>query len=104
MCQISGSISKKRRGHLEFCAENMFAQLPCSYLVSAGSTLGAKHDLILALSSQMFEYLRDFFTDMPWSTRNRLVQQKKTEFFLRKRLTIVHLLEGLWSAGTRFRH
>ena len=58
--------------------------LACNYLVSAWDPK-VKYDLILApKGSQIFECLREFFTDMPWSTCNRLVQRKK-KAFLRKR-------------------
>ena len=33
--------------------------------VSTGSTLGEKYDLILALRSQIFEDLRDYFSGVP---------------------------------------
>ena len=46
-------------------------------IFSMGSTLGVKHDLILALRIQILEYLLETFTGMPWSTYNRLVQKKK---------------------------
>ena len=43
-----------------------------------GSILfGRESLLILALRSRIFEYLRGTFTDMPWSTCNRLVEKKK---------------------------
>ena len=42
---------------------------------------------------------------MPWSTCNRFVANTKYEmmFSLWKRLTIVDIVEGLRSVGTRFR-
>ena len=43
-----------------------------------GSNFDVKDDLVLALRSQYFEYLREKNTDMPWSwcTLNRFVQKK----------------------------
>ena len=44
--------------------------------------------------------------DMPWSTRDRLVQNKikKNVFFVWKGVAIMDLIEGLWLVGTRFRY
>ena len=41
---------------------------------SIGSTLGVKYDLILALRSQSSNNCVKLFTDMPWSTCNRVVR------------------------------
>ena len=41
------------------------------------STLGDKDDLMLALRCQIFEYVRETFTEMPWGAWNQLVQKKK---------------------------
>ena len=60
--QSSGSISKKRREHVDFCAFYM-CNLRSNVLLSFNmeSTLGVKYDLILALRSQIFESLRATF-------------------------------------------
>ena len=47
------------------------------------------------------------FVGVPSSICNGLLQKKNEEknaFFLRKRLAIIELFEGLWSVGTRFRY
>ena len=44
------------------------------------------------------------FIDMPWSTCSRPDQKKKKMIFLRKRLTIVFVFDGLWLVGKRFPH
>ena len=62
---------------------------------------------MLALRSQIFEYLRETFSQTCLgvaaigSFRKNV---KKTAVFLRKRLTIVERFEGLWSVGTCFRY
>ena len=69
-----------------------------------GSTFDVKCDLILALCSQVLEYLRETFYSMPWGTRNQLVQKKKSKqhgLFLRKRVTI---LLTFFKAFCRWRH
>ena len=62
------------------------------------SALGVTYDLILDLRAHIFEYSPETnYRHAVWNTCNRLVQ-KKTEMhacFLRKRLTIVDLFEGL---------
>ena len=63
------------------------------------STIRVKYDLILALCSQIFEYVRVFFTGMPWSTLNRLVKKNKIkkEKNLWKHLTVIDLKARGWS-------
>ena len=40
----------------------------------------------------------NLFADMPWSTRNLLIAKEKfVFFFLWERLTVINLVEGLWS-------
>ena len=68
-----------------------------------GSTLGDKYDLILALRSQIFEYLHECFYRHALRVpaiglfRKKKKRKKKT-VFLRKRLTIIDLLKacGRW--------
>ena len=90
---------QKRCRHLDFYAENMSNLRSC--LVITSKQLGVRYELILALRSQIFEYLRETFYR---STRNRPVQKKEVFFFLLKRLTIIDLVEGLWPVGTLFQH
>ena len=77
---------------------------------SMGSTMGVKDDLIivLAICSQIFEYLRGNFKrhDLEYlqSARSERKKLKKNALFLRKRLTVVDLFEGLWSVDTRLGH
>ena len=61
---------------------------------------------ILALCSQIFEYLREtFYRHALEYLQSAPSDQKqcKKNVFLRKRLTIIDLFEGLWSVATRFR-
>ena len=71
---------------------------------SMGSTAGVKYDLILALRSQVFEYIYIYiFYRHAFEYLQPACSEKKREknaVFLRKSLTIVDLFEGLWSAGT----
>ena len=72
--------------------------------------MGDKHNLtvILALPSQIFEYLCETFGRRALgyleSASIKDNKEEKKGFFLRKRLTIIGLLKGLWSMGTRLRH
>ena len=61
---------------------------------------------MLALRSQIFEYLSDLFyrhalgyLEPARSDKNGKIKL----FFPRKRLTVVDRFEGLWSVGARFR-
>ena len=71
--------------------------------VSTGSTFCVEHGLMLALRSQILEYLREAFYRhaLEYSTCNRFVQKKrgKETFFLRKRPTITDRFEGLTDYG-----
>ena len=64
------------------------------------------YDVILALRRQIFEYSRETFCrsalEYLQSARSEK-KEKENAVFLRKRLTIFDLFEGLWSVGTRFR-
>ena len=105
-CAIfSVSGSKKRHELLDFCAQNMCNR--CSYVVPGSFSMGVICDLIMALGSQIFETLRKKqcrhaleYT----SYRLGLKKWRGNVVFLRKRLTMVDLFEGLWSVGTRCRH
>ena len=71
------------------------------------SALGVKYVLILALRSQIFEYLRETFYRhvleyLQWVRPEKMKKKRKNP--LGKRLTIIDVFEGLWSLGTRFRH
>ena len=72
-----------------------------------GSILDDENDLILALRSQIFEYLRFFFyrhaLEYLQSPRSEKKNDQNNAAFLRKRLTIIELFGVLWSVGTRFR-
>ena len=58
-------VQKKRREPSRLCVENMWNSRSCLQLrvlsFSTGSTLGDKYDLVMALCSQIFEYLRETF-------------------------------------------
>ena len=71
-----------------------------------GSTLGVKSDLILALRSQIFEYLRESVhrDALEYLQLAGSEKMQKKELFLRKRLSIIELFEELRSVGTRVRH
>ena len=91
--------------YLDFCAQNMCNR--CSYVVPGSFSMGVICDLIMALGSQIFETLRKKqcrhaleYT----SYRLGLKKWRGKVVFLRKRLTMVDLFEGLWSVGTRCRH
>ena len=92
VCKFSGSISKKRREKLGFCAKNMcdFAQLSLS-LISfiMGSTFGVKYGLILALRGQIFGYLLEPMDRHALGHLEpaRSENNEKNGFLLRKRLT-----------------
>ena len=70
------------------------------------STLGVKHDLMLmlALGSRIFEYLRETFYGHALEHLQSAGSEKneKKRFFLRKRLAVIDLYEGLWSLGHVF--
>ena len=69
------------------------------------SALGVKYVLILALRSQIFEYLRETSCRRALGylepARSETKKVKIIFFILRKRLAIVDRIEGLWSVGTR---
>ena len=67
------SISQKRRGLSDFCAEKKCNLRSCLvvHIFSMGSTLSVTYDLMLALRSQTCEYLPEIiYRHMPWSTWN----------------------------------
>ena len=68
--------------------------------------MGDKYDLTLALPSQIFEYLRESFCKraLEYLQSARSEKNEKNYIFVRKRLTIIDLFEGLWSVWTRLRH
>ena len=93
-----------------------FGLLTCVFYVVACNCLVLVYDRVFCVrlhwifytgrsDLRMLPWKKNTF-DMPWSTCSRLVQKKmgKYMFFLRKRLTIFGLFDGLWSVGTRFRH
>ena len=68
--------------------------------------MGDDYDLMVALSCQIFEYLRETFCRRALENlQSARSEEKKREkkVFQRKRLAIVDLFEGLWSVGARFR-
>ena len=70
-----------------------------------GSTFDGNFDL-MALRSQIFEYLRDFLTNMPCSHGHRLAQKKrkrkKTRFLRKRRLTVIDLFKARGWSGHVF--
>ena len=112
MSTMSGSISQKRRGFLDFHAENR-CNLSSAFVIallllsfSMGPTLGVKYDLILALRSQIFEYFgRNVLQTCLGVPRTGSFRKKKVSnlFSLRKRLTVNDLFEGTCLIGTHFR-
>ena len=80
VCKSSGPSHIKRRGHIEFSAENM-----CTlgrFLSLLGSSVGSGFCVIFhwgfatgRSDLRMFAWKRSR-TEMPWSTCNRLVQSK----------------------------
>ena len=68
-----------------------------------GSTLGVKKcDLMLALRSQIFEQLREYFyrLALEYLEPARSEKKQKKGSLLRKRLTTIDLVEGMWPVGT----
>ena len=83
MCQVSGSISQKRRGHLDVCAVKCKNHGLASKLLgfSVNSILGVKFDLIFGPTQSILRvFCAKLCTNMPWSTWKRLVQKKKGHF------------------------
>ena len=74
-----------------------------------GSTLGVKYVLLLALRSQILNFLRvtcyrhtlEYLQVEP--ARSVKKWKKKKGLFIPKRLTVTDLFEGPWLVGTRFR-
>lgn len=113
----SWSISKKTAWTSPpVCDENVKFTTFSSWLLTAVSvqdqlwTLRVTWNWSCAVSSSYFfsRFVLRINADMPGSTSawNRLVQIfffNKTVFFVRKRLNIIDLFEGLWFVGTHFR-
>ena len=66
--------------------------------------MGVNYDLILARRSQMFDYSREAFYRYALEYMQSARPVFFLEFFLWARLTIIELVESLWSVGERFRH
>ena len=66
-CKISGSISKKRRGHLDFCAVKCKNHGFASYLLgfSVDSILSIKYDLIILVELLTTPFVKAF---VRWAT------------------------------------
>ena len=104
VCKSSGSISRKRREYLGLRAGNMCNLRSCvvKLCFSVGSILGDEYDLILAIRSQIFEYLHKTFCRRALGCLDPARLQKTNCFIPTERLTIVLRSEGLSSVGTRF--
>ncbi|CAM9525422.1 unnamed protein product [Laminaria digitata] len=104
VCKNSGSISQKRRGHVDFCAVNVqkLRHRLVSTWFQCRFDFGRHYDLVLVLRSQFFEHFRETMYRHALEDLELARSGKKMFyfFFLRKRLTLLDLFEGLCLVGT----
>ena len=80
-----------------FCAKNMFISRSCLVIIQFqyGVNLSVKYGMMLALRSQIFQYLCETFSE-------KNMKRQMFFFFISRR--VIDLCESLRSVGTRFRH
>ena len=100
VCNFSGSISQKRRGHLDFVRRRVYQvfDFGCWIWVNIGSTQSVQSESVLRM------FARKKCTKMSWSTWKRLVQKRNGLFFLPTldAWLLLTFFGGMRLFGTRF--
>lgn len=83
VCTVSGVISKKRRGHLDFCSDKVQKKRHCLVITEFQYGIDFWRCNLLNIEHTQVRY--SYFcakncTGVPWSTWNRAVQDKNITF------------------------